>query len=146
MFFGLGKRTTHLTLWTLETSTFLIFLIRSIDGSTQGLKKYLTSWEHRFRYTTFLENSVILSDLCHDQKFSTELMLRFVLFSLSLATYPPSHLATYSPIHPEKYQKYNVEQFMFNGTCRYMCYAQNSYQTPRKPIKQGLTRLRMTMI
>ena len=34
MFLGSGKRTTHLTLWTLETSTFLIFLIRSIDGST----------------------------------------------------------------------------------------------------------------
>ena len=34
MFFGSGKWTTHLTLCTLETSIFLIFLIRSIDGST----------------------------------------------------------------------------------------------------------------
>ena len=40
MFLWSGKRTIHLTLWTLETSTFLKFLISSIDGSTT---KFLSS-------------------------------------------------------------------------------------------------------
>ena len=86
MFLGSGKRTTHLTLWTLETSTFLIFLLRSIYVSTAMFLADIGLIVPRlFSFPTLTNVSVFKSLLfCSSQDLSTGFSLIF--YSITRST------------------------------------------------------------
>ena len=85
MFLGSGKRTTHLTLWTLETSTFLIFLICSFDCSTAKFLADIGLIVPRlFSFATLTNVSVLKSLLfCSSQDSPTEFSSIFYSFNRS---------------------------------------------------------------
>ena len=83
LFMFLGS--SHLTLWTLKTSTFLISLIRSIDSSTAKFLADIGLIVPRlFSFATLTNVSVLKSlQFCSSQDSPTEFSLIFYSFNCS---------------------------------------------------------------